>query len=213
MTQHSATRQVTHLQNHWRWRPEWTTGRECLWWYLTLAPHPALEGLHRQLAQRLQRSESVDVIPRRWLHLTLHEVGYADRLPRRALDELVGAAVRRVGTLPRFTMRLGAPTVLPGAVVLPATPTGPLTELRRRLHESTRAFAGDRAPGPHPVPPHVSLAYVRQDTLAEAVLRHVDEEAWEPVDVPASRVTLAAVTRRDRHYQWTDRGAVPLGAA
>jgi 2'-5' RNA ligase len=212
MTSTTEARLAEGLRDHWRWRPEWTAQRVCLWWYLTLAPHPGLEEMLRRLGHGLGRTGAVDVVPRGWLHLTLQEVGYADQLPRR-LDGLLKEARRALAEQPPITLELGRPTSLPSAVVLPAGPARPLADLRERLCTATRRFAGEQAPLLHPVAPHVSLAYVNREVAAEDVLSEVRDVDVAPVDVPASAVTLAAVTRRDRHYQWSDLGSLRLGAA
>lgn len=201
------------LREHWRWRPEWTPERPCLWWYLTFENHGPLHALHRRLGRSLRRSPELDVIPSRWLHLTVQEVGYADEVSDRELDAIVARADRAVSDLPALDLTLGPPVHLPGAVALSAGPPERVDEVRSRLREATGTVREGATPRLHPVPPHVSLAYVNRDTGAADVTRPLLEMPLEPLEARVSHATLTAVTRRDRHYQWTARGVARFGTA
>ena len=53
--------------------------------------------------------------------------------------------------------------------------------------------------------PHVTLAYLNADSTTASVMGPLEPVSSEKVVVAVPRLTLAAVTRRDRHYQWTTR--------
>jgi hypothetical protein len=56
----------------------------------------------------------------------------------------------------------------------------------------------------------VTLGYLNERCDASTVMRPLESVTADPVVVSVPRVTLASVTRRERHYQWTVRGEVPL---
>lgn len=213
MADHTGPSGSNELREHWRWRPEWTPERPCLWWYLTFERHGPLRSLHRHLGRSLRRSPAVDVVPARWLHLTVQEVGYADEVSDGQLDVILSRASRAVADLPALELTLGPPMDLPGAVALKAGPAHPVDEVRSRLREATGTVRAGATPDLHPVDPHVSLAYVNRDTLAADLMEPLFEMPFEPLHARVTHATLTAVTRRDRHYQWTSRGVARFGTA
>lgn len=196
------------VAGHWRWRPDWVPGRRCLWWYLTLGDHRPLHEVARKVTSALT-VPTLDIIPPRWLHLTLREVGYLDQTPAELAEDVIDRARRSLAVRPAFDLHIGPVDLLPGALVLRATPTGRLQELRRQLPgTSTSLDSPAGIPAPDQVPPHVSLAYLRSDTEASTLVmspRHLT-----PLTVPVDHVTLAEVTRHQWHYQWNVRAHVPL---
>jgi hypothetical protein len=82
-----------------------------------------------------------------------------------------------------------------------------------RVVESVRAVLA-RDPDYEPLPfwADVSLAYTNQPCDAASVLAPLAALADQTLTVSVPRLTLAAVTRRDRHYQWSVRASLPLTA-
>jgi len=206
----SAWPSAERLSNHWTWRPDWSCDRPCLWWYLTFRGAPQLRRAAEQLQGPLARA-GLDVIPSLWLHLTLCEVGFADGVDDARSDAVVAEARRRLAGHRPLSLTLGPVETLPGAVVLTATPLGALRALRRQLLLAT-ASVTELPPGqPSDAAfwPHVSLAYVNREARRAEALRGIPGHTTLQVDV--GQVTLAAVTRRERHYQWRTRAEVRLG--
>ncbi len=201
------------LVAHWRWRPDWTPGRVCLWWYLTFEDHPAVGNLASSIAQQLDSVPAVDVVPRDCLHLTVAELGYADDLP----DDLVTSAATQardsLAPFGEFSLRLGPVAVLPGAIALEARPPRTIAALRGRLPHRTPLpdDEGVPWPGPTQVPPHVSVAYLNSPCGRDEVTSRLTT-APRPVFVTVRRLVLAAVVRRESHYEWTDLHSIALSS-
>lgn len=200
-----TTQLVRPLQDgadHWGWRPEWTAERACTFWYLTV-PHavtdPALDGYLR----RLGRTPWVDVVPPRWWHLTLTEIGYADDLDDPLLDQ-VAQEVRRATATGPLTIELGPLVRFRTALALAAGPDARLRALQDAVRGSTQAVLGPDRPVVHPTRfrPHVSVAYLNADVPGQVVHDVLDEAPAVRGTVEVDRLTLAAVTRQDRHYRW-----------
>jgi 2'-5' RNA ligase len=200
------------LAEHWRWRPDWHQDRACLWWYLTFEDYPAVRDLARRVQDLLGRAPQLDLIPSRWLHLTLAEVGFADQLSPATVDRVVRATREALEGFPSFDVDLGPASPLPGAVVLQARADS-LAPLHERLIDGLLAARGADAVGAlRAMVPHVSVAYVNRDCDPHDVMGPLDG-AVLPSPSPSARVgrvRLAAVTRRRRHYQWTTRAVIPL---
>jgi len=197
------------VAGHWRWRPDWTEGRRCLWWYLTFENQSELHAAVQQTNRHLSAVTALDLVPSRWLHLTLREIGYVDELPTTAPARALAEALRGLSGMEHFRLSLGPMTVLPGALVLRVSPEQAVHQLRARLPGNLPTpDARDGLPAPDAVPPHVSIGYLRSDIAAHTL--PTSTLSTPTVSVKVSHVTLAEVTRRNWRYEWSPRGHVSL---
>lgn len=197
------------MENHWQWRPEWRTDRPCLYWYLTFAGQESLRSLSHSIRPHLHRIAGVDAVPTDWLHLTVQDVGFCDELPEANVQTAVQAAARAIADLRARPLTLGPVTTMGSAVVLAGWPADHLRRLRNRLREAMAAV-GLTVPGPDEFRPHVSLGYVNRDCDERTVMERLRTVRDLTTTLHAPRLTLAAVTRRDRHYQWRSVAELPL---
>ena len=213
MVEQTARPVATSLVDHWRWRPDWQAERPCLMWYLTFEDQPDLADLALRSHERLRPLATVDLIPVPWLHLTLDEVGFVDTVGPEDVHRVVESVRAVIADWRSGPIHLGPVTTMEDAVVLEATSAADLDELCGRLRTATSAVL-DRGVGYEPMPfwGHVSLAYINQVCDAASVLAPLAALAEETLTVGVPHLTLAAVTRRDRHYQWSVRASLPLTA-
>lgn len=198
------------LHDHWTWRPEWAPERPRLLWYFTFDSHPQLARTARLAQDRLRGVATVDTVPVPWLHMTLADVGFVDEVPPDDVDRVVETTRRAVDGWASPPITLGHPVPMVDAVVLPADPAPDLEDLCGRLRAATTAALGGAATSlldEHP--PHVTLGYLNSACAADEVMAPL-ERLTEEVVVPSPRLTLASVTRRDRHYQWTARAELAV---
>jgi 2'-5' RNA ligase len=202
---------ATRLVDHWGWRPDWQVERPCLMWYLTFEDQPGLADLALRAHDSLRGLESVDLIPVPWLHLTLDEVGFVDAMTSQDVDRVVESVRAVLEDWHVAPVLLGPITTMEDAVVLRAVSAADLDELCDRLRTATTAVL-DRDVDHAPLPfwGHVSLAYTNQACDAASVMAPLTSLVDETLTVTVPRLTLASVTRRDRHYQWTVRASLPL---
>ena len=197
------------LPGHWRWRPDWTEGRGCLWWYLTFEDQSELHAAVQQTNRHLSGLTALDLVPSRWLHLTLREIGYVDELPAAAAANALAEARRSLSSIEHFKLYVGPLAVLPGALVLRVSPEQAVHRLRARLPGNLPALeARDGLPAPDAGPPHVSIGYLRSDIAADTL--PTPTPSTPTVSVKVCHVTLAEVTRRNWRYEWSPRGLVSL---
>ncbi len=195
---------MTLLSSHWQWRPEWVVDRACLLWYLTFESQPDLSRRAEQVRACLGDVASVDVVPPAWLHLTLDDVGFADEVGPVQVEQVVASARASVAGWRPAPLTLGPLAPMEDSVVLTAGPVPGLVDLRDRLRAATCSVLGDgRNSRLDDFAPHVTLAYLNDACAPEAVMEPLGPVAAGQVVVAESRLTLASVTRRDRHYQWT----------
>lgn len=209
--------EVTRFTDHWSWRPEWTAQRPRLLWYLTFETVPDLHRLAEAAAARL-RAAAADVIPPRWLHLTVSDVGFADQVHPSARAAAAAAVRGLSGDEAPLDVALGPVDVLPGAVVLPARPPEPLARTRDLVRRASAQAGIDPADDLDDLDdldgeyrPHVSLCYVNRGTDHDALQAAVRSAGDATVTARRDRLTQALVTRRDGHYRWEVLDEVRLG--
>jgi 2'-5' RNA ligase len=201
------------LDDHWGWRPEWATDRPCLYWYLTFERSRLADALGPELLDAVDRTDWLDPVPPRWMHLTVCDVGFVDELGAEAADAAHAAAGHLVEDRAPVTLTLGPVTTLSQAVVLSAGPQRRLRNLQARARRATERVWRARPYGAgRPYFPHVSLGYVNRAVDRETVATSVDALPPVRTEVEVDRLTLAAVTRRDRHYQWHVAAEVDLAS-
>jgi 2'-5' RNA ligase len=199
------------LHDHWQWRPEWACDRACVLWYVTFESQPELSCQASLAHERLRRLPLVDVVPLPWLHLTVDDVGFADELSPRELEDVVAAARAAVAGWVAPPLSLGPIRPMEDSVVLQAGPAAELGDLRDRLRSATSAVRGPEAvSGLDAFWPHVTLAYLNDACSSELVMEPLGPLCDARLVVAAPRLTLASVTRQDRHYQWTALAELPL---
>ena len=205
--------EVGRFRDHWRWRPDWTPNRPRVLWYLTFEDSPQLASAIAPYEPAL-RATGADLVPPRWLHLTVTDVGFADAIDDWTLRAARDSVRRAVRGLPSLRLELGPVAALPGAVVLPAHPLERLRELRQAVRRSTSEVglaAPDDIDGPFW--PHVSLCYVNSRTDHQALWDVVRPGQGSTVEVRCSRLSEVLVSRREGHYQWQILESVRLDGA
>jgi 2'-5' RNA ligase len=198
---------ASELTEHWSWRPEWTSERRSWWWYVTFEHDAAVHWSAERARAVLQPRGPVHVVPPRWLHLSLAEVGYVAEVPRRAAYDAARTAQACLADIAPLCLDVGPISTMPGAVVLRVRGQG-LDELQERL---VSALADDlpHRPVQRPFDPHVSVAYISKDCRSLDVLAEV-RGGLPTVTTGLNHVSLVEVVRDERHYRWTPRCRVSL---
>ena len=73
-----ARQHATEMRDHWWWRPGWKVGRRFWTWHYTFETCPALHELVAAYQGLLEELPTLDLIPQRWLHLTVQGLGFVD---------------------------------------------------------------------------------------------------------------------------------------
>lgn len=195
---------ATELANHWWWRPGWQPGTHWYSWHITPQDHPAIAELAAHYQAHLAGHPALDLIPARWLHLTVQGIGDVTQVGDATRDAIVQAVRQRLCDVTVRPVQFHLPVLHREAVVLPATDPTWLTQLRHAI----RAGIGDIL-GSDAVPessdgfrPHISIAYVNQDTPAGDIRHRLSAASPAPATVKFQHVDLIDVNRDSRMYQW-----------
>src|SRR6266545_4096239 len=105
------------MRDHWWWRPGWRVGRKMYTWHVTFDGQDSLHELVASYQSALEPLSGLDLIPPRWLHLTMQGVGFIDEVPEDDVRSIVGAARSRCASLAPFELTFGAPKVDPEAIM------------------------------------------------------------------------------------------------
>jgi 2'-5' RNA ligase len=205
--------EVEVLDDHRLWRPEWTQDRSCLYWYLTFVDQPSVAALADRARGRLGNLAAIDPVPPRWLHLTLCDIGFLDELDPGRLEDMTRTVADELRLQPPLDLTLGPVGCFPDSVTLAAGPWSTLLELRQRIGRAMESVG--LVPQHHHAAqfvPHVTLGYLNRRADKDSVMEALGEgDARGSVRV--DHVTLAAVSRRDGHYQWDAGAILTLGGA
>lgn len=197
---------MERLVDHWRARPEWTDGARYVTWHLLPAAAPAVVvDCHRALAEL----PGLDLVPARWLHLTVQGVGPAGSVD---VPAVVAAARRRLAGMPAVELVLAPPAAHREGVLLEGTPVEPVAALRTALRAAVVSVRGtvDGAADER-VWPHLSLAYANAAVPAAPVRAALAGLPARPTPIRFAEVSLIELRRAARTYVWDRLATVPLG--
>ncbi len=205
------------VSNHWGWRPGWRSGRHFYACHFTLNDQPQLRTLVRQYQDAMAHLPNLDLIPSRWLHVTMQGIGFTDEI---STDDLVAVTSRLRECLRSMEAPVATfhrPTVRPEAVLLKADPPEPLYQLRLAMYETIASVLGPRKfseprPAPGRFKPHVSAAYVNNDGPVKPIADAIMNTNPEPVTVMFKQASLLVFHRDHRMYEWTKATPLPFGA-
>ena len=209
-----AHRHATKLRDHWWWRPGWSMGSRFYAWHVVFDDSPDIYPLAEYWREYLRPFDFLDVVPDRWLHLTVQGVGMVEDVPDETRDRIVAAVQERLAVLKPALVRFEQVVVRPEAVALPALRPDPLDSIRQAVRAGMSDVLGAEA-----VPesgdgfePHVSLAYVNRDEDATELIEVIeDADVPDSVVVPIRGLTLIEMHRDGGMYERRTVGRAAVG--
>ncbi|MFJ2810301.1 2'-5' RNA ligase family protein [Kitasatospora sp. NPDC087271] len=199
------------MADHWWWRPGWTTGTRWYTWHLVFDGADDLHGLAADYRHALADVPGLDLVPDRWLHLTMQGLGSTDEVSAADARAIVDAATSRLAKIPAFDLALGPAIVAPEALLLTVDPAEPV----RAVRSAIRAAIADVWPE---VPeqadgfrPHVSVAYSNADGPAQPAADALAGVTTYPATARIASAELIVLGRDRRMYEWEAAARVPLG--
>ncbi|GAA5160712.1 hypothetical protein GCM10023321_43840 [Pseudonocardia eucalypti] len=213
MTANDAPR----LKNHWWSRPGWHPGRIMYTWHITFEHATELHE-HVRAYQAALTLPDLQLIPPRWLHLTVQGLGYTDEVGADLLDRSGIAVAEALQRVPPFDLSFGRPDIRGEAIAMAPRPAEPLQEVWRTIRQAIAEVTGEGAvhTGPEQANgfrPHVSVAYSSADHDAEPYAQALDS-VRQPVTT--THVNAVSLIRQERllapHwlYRWTTAAVAPL---
>lgn len=202
------------LVDHETWRPDWRSGIECLYWYLTFDHGALSDVLDGELGALVGSAPWLDPVPLEWMHLTLCEVGFIEETAP-AVQDVVASVRAATADQPVLSLRLGPALTFPRALALAAGPLEDLRVLQERVRGATARALGPTVgvDAPRTFWPHVSVGYVNREVSAvelDEVRAQLPE--LDLPDVQVHSIALVSVLRQGRSYRWSVLARVPLGS-
>ena len=184
--------------------------RPCLYWYLTFDPDAVAAAVDPDVLAAVGSTPWLDPVPLEWTHLTLCDLGFPDQVPGAVVDRAVDGLQETLASVELPPLTLGPLVGMDSAVVLAAEPLDQLRALQQTVRSATEAAlgAGREIVHRHRFWPHVSLGYVNRAVPAAEVRALTGTFDHVRARLPGARLVLAAVTRRRRHYQWSEQAVL-----
>ena len=202
------------LADHWVPSQEWAPQRYLAACYLTLADGSPLLPVVAAYQRELSALPGLDLVERRWLHVTVQGVEFSDRFDAVHMPAFLAALRDHLAELPPMHL-VASEAVLGGSgIFLPLHPAEPVAEIQQVVRRLVRTHLGIEAPyvlpGQDRWPPHLTVAYANAHIPAAEVLPRLEAVAHEPLPVRFDRLSFLSLRRMPRSWEWTDEQSFGL---
>jgi 2'-5' RNA ligase len=199
------------MRDHWWWRPGWRAGRSMYTWHVTFDDQLRLHELVSSYQAALASLPGLDLIPARWLHLTMQGIAFTDEVSPQEIADIAEAARKRLATQQPVPLSVGPALVDPEAILLRVSPAGALDPVRAGVRAAIADVRGAaRVPESEHWTPHISIAYSNSEGLAALYAEALDTVTRTPADLTVSAVHLIDLSRDTHLYQWMTKAEVLL---
>jgi 2'-5' RNA ligase len=200
-----------HMRDHWWLRPGWRVGRRMYTWHVTFEGQTQLHDLVNAYQSELASLPGLDLIPLRWLHLTMQGVAFTDEISETELSGIVAATRKRLASQPPVVLNVGPAFVDPEAIMFDVEPTDALDPVRASIRSAVTEIQGTVGESEQWTP-HISLAYSNSDGPAAPFIDALNKVTDPPVTVTVAAVHLITLSRDTHLYQWTTEAEVLLSS-
>jgi 2'-5' RNA ligase len=198
------------LADHWWQRPGSRPGRLQYHWHILFHEQPEVHELAASAQRKLAGLAGVDLVPLRWLHLTTFVLGFADQVPRQAVDSMVATAKQLLAETEPIAVALGRVFYHPEAVTLLVEPPEALEPVLSAVQLAAREAHCDGHAGTDPWRPHISIAYSDGNGPAAPAIEALGLRV-PPTEITIRSVSLVAQAQVGHSWQWRPIAEVPLG--
>ena len=199
------------MRDHWWWRPGWHVGRKMYTWHVTFDGQDQLYRLVTDYQTALESIQTIDLIPLRWLHLTMQGVGFTDEVSQGDIQAIVSAARKRCLAISPFELSFGKPKVDPEAIMFALYPSEPAQAVRAQIRAAIADVWGvGNVPESEEWSPHVSIAYSNSEGPMAPYEEALSALKAGPANLVVASVELIVLNRDNRMYEWDVFEKVPL---
>jgi 2'-5' RNA ligase len=205
--------EIDEVKDHWYWRPGWQVGSRFYTWHITFEDQPEVIELAERYRSTLEKHSSLDLVPERWLHLTMQGIGFVEDVDAEQVDQIVERARTRCRSIPPFDLSLGSPHVDPESIQITVQPADSVRTLRREIRAAIGDVWGtDGVPEPaEPYTPHMSLAYINSAGPAAPLAAALREVSGDAAHAKVKACQLIVLNRDNKMYVWEPYATVALG--
>jgi 2'-5' RNA ligase len=199
------------LADHWYERPGTRPGRLKYHWHILFHEQPGVHEIASLGQRKLAGLAGLDLVPLRWLHLTTFTLGFADQVPRQAVDVMVATATHLLAETQPIAVGLGRVFYHPEAITLLVEPAESLEPVLSAVQVAAREAGCDGRAATSPWRPHISIAYSNGSGPAAPVIEALGLEV-PPTEITIRSVSLVAQAQVGHSWQWQPVAEVRLGA-
>jgi hypothetical protein len=180
-------------------------------WHVTFDNQPGLHELVNAYQAVLTPLPGLDVIPLRWLHLTIQGIAFTDEIDQPEIADIAEAARKRLDNQPPVILAASPAIVDPEAIMLEVEPADSLNLVRASIRAGIADVRGAaQVPESEQWAPHISVAYSNSDGPAAPYIDALSSVLARPVSITVSAVQLIELNRDAHLYQWVRKAEVPL---
>ena len=204
------------LVNHWVEAPEWLDDRRLWAFYITFEGATALHEVVAAYQNKLRSIDGLDMVDRRWLHLTIQGAAFTDELDAEGYRLLSRAVANLAEREPPLDLVVQRPRPASDAVWMQVIPSRPLDTLRDRLRSIATGILGSDELYALPTPkggfnPHISIAYANSSAARVDDINAAIEQVGAPdIRIRAPYLSLLSLRRDAREWTWTAEERFPL---
>ena len=201
------------FKSHWWWRPGWKPGRRMYSFFLTFEHSmESAEQIQSHYAPALI-TDALDIVPARWMHLTVQGLGFTDEVERLEVDAVTAAITEACRGVSAISISVSNPTVAEEGVVLKAAPSDPLAALKLLVRDIlTDVRDPSLLEGSAAFTPHVTLAYANKSADAAGTIRSLAQLGPFSIEVNFNRMQLVRLGRDEQMYTWQVISEIGLGS-
>jgi 2'-5' RNA ligase len=151
------------------------------------------------------------MVPGRWLHLTMQDVGFSNEVSDTDLTAIISAARTRLAAVEPLPIMIGPARAASEGVACDIIRADALDPLRDVLRAAIADIWGpERVPEGPKKTPHVSVAYATTAGSAGSINTVLNNDDVTAV-VKIRTVQLARLDANPGVYQWETCASIPLG--
>jgi 2'-5' RNA ligase len=200
------------LADHWWQRPGRQPGRLQYHWHMLFHEQPEVHELAAVSQRKLAGLAGLDLVPLQWLHLTTFTLGFADEVPRQAVDAMVATAQQLLAETEPIAVSLGRVFYHPEAITLLVEPAEALDPVLSAVRVAAREAGCDGRGATDPWRPHVTIAYSNGSGPAAPVIEALGLRV-RPTEITIRSASLVAQAQVGHSWQWQPVAEVRLGTA
>jgi hypothetical protein len=180
-------------------------------WHITFDGQSPLHELVKAYQAALTPLSGLDLIPIRWLHLTMQGVAFTDEISWQEVADIIDAARMHLATQHSVSLAAGPAFVDPEAIMLELPSANALYPVRKSIRAAIAEVRGAaNVPEAEQWNPHISLAYSSSDGPAAPYVKALQTVAHSPTDLTITAVHLIELSRDTHLYQWVTKAEIPL---
>ncbi|MFE9575316.1 2'-5' RNA ligase family protein [Nocardia sp. NPDC006044] len=204
-------------RDHWWWRPGWKMGRSFYTWHVTFDDNSPAGQLVARFAPTLARIPTMSPVSRAGLHITVQGIGFTDEVAEPDVKRISDTTTERLSRIEPFDTSIGPPVVDEETIGMPIANHEGFQQIRDELQLATAdVWGADNVPErDERFRPHLTLAYSTGPASMTAIRQTLVHDTLidTTVNERVAAVSLIALNRDHRRYEWQEVTKVPLGGS